>query len=149
MPPDKFNSGIMVLRPNMSRYEELRTASQLIDSYDGSDQGFLNQFSPHRVADLLGCILAGILRLLPTGFPSNTTLYSRWHGGTLQAGCNLSRRSKLMRIAVSSDGKGHTLLWRFIDQALVKVGGDSSSVGCILSLMVMPFPNDLIRSGIW
>ena len=42
--PDRFNSGVMVLDPSTATYEAMRTALRGSASYDGGDQGFLNEF---------------------------------------------------------------------------------------------------------
>jgi glycogenin len=42
--PDRFNSGVMVLRPSIGTFEEMVRALHGSDSYDGGDQGFLNQY---------------------------------------------------------------------------------------------------------
>lgn len=40
--PDCFNSGVMVLRPNMEDYHALLTLAEKGASFDGADQGLLN-----------------------------------------------------------------------------------------------------------
>lgn len=43
--PDCFNSGVMVIRPQESDFEALRKAAQTDNSsFDGADQGLLNQY---------------------------------------------------------------------------------------------------------
>jgi glycogenin glucosyltransferase len=42
MPPDTFNSGLMVIRPSLALHKRVMDARSSIVSYDGSDQGFLN-----------------------------------------------------------------------------------------------------------
>lgn len=44
--PDRFNSGVMVIRPERETFEELIDALFQHPSYDGGDQGFLNSFMP-------------------------------------------------------------------------------------------------------
>ncbi|KAF2455924.1 hypothetical protein BDY21DRAFT_365139 [Lineolata rhizophorae] len=46
--PDAFNTGVMVLTPNMGDYWALRTLAASGDSFDGADQGLLNQYFEHR-----------------------------------------------------------------------------------------------------
>jgi glycogenin glucosyltransferase len=46
-PPDKFNAGVMVIKPNARLFDELLRAIPLLPSYDGGDTGFLNAFFPH------------------------------------------------------------------------------------------------------
>lgn len=43
LPPDTFNSGVMVVTPSASTFKRLQEAAGHIESYDGSDQGFLNR----------------------------------------------------------------------------------------------------------
>jgi len=42
--PDCFNSGVMLLTPNMSDYWALQTLASSGTSFDGADQGLLNQY---------------------------------------------------------------------------------------------------------
>mmetsp|Transcript_30124 Transcript_30124/g.40032 ORF Transcript_30124/g.40032 Transcript_30124/m.40032 type:complete len:287 (-) Transcript_30124:295-1155(-) len=45
-PPDKFNAGLLVLRPSTSVFNDLINASSTMESYDGGDTGFLNAYYP-------------------------------------------------------------------------------------------------------
>ncbi|KAF4549352.1 Glycogenin-like protein [Elsinoe fawcettii] len=46
--PDFFNSGVMVLKPDMGTYWALQTLAASGDSFDGADQGLLNQYYEHK-----------------------------------------------------------------------------------------------------
>ncbi|KAF2091795.1 glycosyltransferase family 8 protein [Saccharata proteae CBS 121410] len=46
--PDAFNTGVMVISPDMGEYWALRTLASSGDSFDGADQGLLNQYYEHR-----------------------------------------------------------------------------------------------------
>jgi glycogenin len=46
--PDAFNSGVMLLTPNMGDYWALQTLAATGDSFDGADQGLLNQYYENR-----------------------------------------------------------------------------------------------------
>lgn len=46
--PDIFNTGVMVLTPDMGEYWALRTLASAGDSFDGADQGLLNQYYEHK-----------------------------------------------------------------------------------------------------
>jgi glycogenin glucosyltransferase len=46
--PDAFNSGVMVISPNMGEYWALQTLAASGDSFDGADQGLLNQYYEHK-----------------------------------------------------------------------------------------------------
>lgn len=46
--PDAFNSGVMALSPHMGDYWALRTLAGAGDSFDGADQGLLNQYYEHK-----------------------------------------------------------------------------------------------------
>ena len=46
--PDIFNTGVMVLAPSDGEYHALRTMALAGDSFDGADQGLLNQYFEHR-----------------------------------------------------------------------------------------------------
>jgi glycogenin glucosyltransferase len=46
--PDAFNTGVMVLTPGMGEYWALQTMAATGDSFDGADQGLLNQYFEHR-----------------------------------------------------------------------------------------------------
>jgi len=41
---DRFNSGVMVIRPDKSVFEDMMTQKDTLITYDGSDQGFLNSY---------------------------------------------------------------------------------------------------------
>ena len=43
-PPDKFNSGVMVIRPNQAAFDNMMGQKSLLANYDGSDTGFLNSY---------------------------------------------------------------------------------------------------------
>ena len=47
IPPDKFNSGVMVVRPNRKTFENMVGQSGLLATQDGSDTGFLNAYYPN------------------------------------------------------------------------------------------------------
>lgn len=44
--PDRFNSGVMVVEPSPALFATLEQALHKCRSYDGGDQGFLNEFFP-------------------------------------------------------------------------------------------------------
>jgi glycogenin glucosyltransferase len=46
--PDAFNTGVMVLTPDMGEYWALQTMASASDSFDGADQGLLNQYFENR-----------------------------------------------------------------------------------------------------
>jgi len=46
--PDAFNTGVMVLSPDMGEYHALKGLAVAGDSFDGADQGLLNQYFEHR-----------------------------------------------------------------------------------------------------
>ncbi|GAM90274.1 hypothetical protein ANO11243_083160 [Dothideomycetidae sp. 11243] len=46
--PDIFNSGVMVLKPDMGTFWALHTMATSGDSFDGADQGLLNQYFEHK-----------------------------------------------------------------------------------------------------
>ncbi|CAM9478726.1 unnamed protein product [Hapterophycus canaliculatus] len=43
-PPDKFNAGVMVVKPSLSVLEDMRAKVDKLPSYDGGDTGFLNAY---------------------------------------------------------------------------------------------------------
>jgi len=57
MPPDRFNTGVMVIEPNATMHRQILASLPSLSSYDGGDQGFLNSFfdawfsspAPHRL----------------------------------------------------------------------------------------------------
>lgn len=59
--PDCFNSGVMVVKPNMDTYEELVNLAEKGETYDGADQGLLNQHFEnwHRLSFGYNCTVAG------------------------------------------------------------------------------------------
>lgn len=51
--PDIFNSGVMVLNPDMGTFWALQSLAASGDSFDGADQGLLNQYYEHKKWDRL------------------------------------------------------------------------------------------------
>jgi len=45
-PPDKFNAGVLVLRPNRAVFARMLEAAPTLASHDKGDTGFLNSFFP-------------------------------------------------------------------------------------------------------
>jgi len=47
-PPDRFNAGVLLLRPDMDLFDDLlrHVNSRTLSSYDGGDTGFLNAYLP-------------------------------------------------------------------------------------------------------
>ncbi len=43
-PPDRFNSGVMVIEPSRAELDRMLEKTESLSSYDGSDQGFLNSY---------------------------------------------------------------------------------------------------------
>lgn len=46
--PDAFNTGVMALTPHMGEYWALQGLAASGDSFDGADQGLLNQYYEHK-----------------------------------------------------------------------------------------------------
>lgn len=46
--PDAFNTGVMVISPHMGTYWSLKTLASAGDSFDGADQGLLNQYYEYK-----------------------------------------------------------------------------------------------------
>jgi glycogenin glucosyltransferase len=46
--PDAFNTGVMMLTPNMGDFWAMQTLASTGDSFDGADQGLLNQYFEHK-----------------------------------------------------------------------------------------------------
>ena len=46
MPPDKFNAGVLVVRPSQSVFDNMMAQASLLATYDGGDTGFLNAYFP-------------------------------------------------------------------------------------------------------
>ncbi|KKA19226.1 Glycogenin [Rasamsonia emersonii CBS 393.64] len=65
--PDIFNSGVMVLRPNIQDYYSLRALAERGISFDGGDQGLLNTHFKnwHRLSFTYNCTPNGNYQYLP------------------------------------------------------------------------------------
>ncbi|QKX56620.1 uncharacterized protein TRUGW13939_03725 [Talaromyces rugulosus] len=65
--PDIFNSGVMVLRPNMQDYYSLCALAESGTSFDGADQGLLNMHFNrwHRLSFTYNCTPSGNYQYLP------------------------------------------------------------------------------------
>lgn len=67
-PPDKFNAGVLYLRPNINTFRALCEALPVLESYDGGDTGFLNAFFPDWYK-------SSSAARLPFGYNMQRTLY--------------------------------------------------------------------------
>jgi len=67
-PPDKFNAGVMFLKPNESTFWDLRSKLGHLPSYDGGDTGYLNAY----FSDWYKC---GAESRLPFGYNAQRTVY--------------------------------------------------------------------------
>ena len=45
-PPDNFNAGVLIIRPDMKVFRQMLSKIEEIETYDGGDTGFLNHFFP-------------------------------------------------------------------------------------------------------
>ncbi|KAL8773019.1 MAG: hypothetical protein Q9209_002039 [Squamulea sp. 1 TL-2023] len=65
--PDCFNSGVLVLSPNMGDYYALTALAQRGISFDGADQGLLNMHFPnwHRLSFTYNCTPSGNYQYVP------------------------------------------------------------------------------------
>ncbi|KAI4140234.1 MAG: hypothetical protein LQ341_003923 [Variospora aurantia] len=65
--PDCFNSGLLVLSPNMGDYYSLLALAQRGISFDGADQGLLNTYFRdwHRLSFIYNCTPSGNYQYLP------------------------------------------------------------------------------------
>ncbi|DBA02998.1 TPA: hypothetical protein N0F65_003186, partial [Lagenidium giganteum] len=45
-PPDRFNAGVLVIKPNREFFQQLMSKANVLKSYDGGDTGFLNMYFP-------------------------------------------------------------------------------------------------------
>ncbi|CAG8100899.1 unnamed protein product [Penicillium olsonii] len=65
--PDCFNSGLMVLRPNLQDYYALRALAQRGISFDGADQGLLNMHFQdwHRLSFTYNCTPSANYQYIP------------------------------------------------------------------------------------
>ncbi|CCI39581.1 unnamed protein product [Albugo candida] len=45
-PPDRFNAGVLVVKPDYNVFQELLAKARAVKSYDGGDTGFLNLVFP-------------------------------------------------------------------------------------------------------
>lgn len=52
MPPDKFNAGVMVIRPSESVFRNMMDQRSLLTTYDGGDTGFLNAYFSEWYTDM-------------------------------------------------------------------------------------------------
>ena len=65
--PDCFNSGVLVLKPNMADFYSLLALAQRGISFDGADQGLLNMHfrSYHRISFRYNCTPSSHYQYLP------------------------------------------------------------------------------------
>jgi glycogenin glucosyltransferase len=67
-PPDRFNAGVLYLRPSKETFLQLCAQLPVLVSYDGGDTGFLNAFFPHWYS-------GPAASRLPFGYNMQRTLY--------------------------------------------------------------------------
>ena len=46
-PPDKFNAGVLIIKPSVKIFEDMKSKTFELKSYDGGDTGFLNAYFPN------------------------------------------------------------------------------------------------------
>ncbi|OXV10971.1 hypothetical protein Egran_01263 [Elaphomyces granulatus] len=65
--PDCFNSGVMVLRPNMQDYHSLRALAERGISFDGADQGLFNMHFKkwHKLSFIYNCTPSANYQYIP------------------------------------------------------------------------------------
>lgn len=51
-PPDKFNAGVLVVRPSQSVFDNMMAQASLLVSHDGGDTGFLNAYYSNWYAEM-------------------------------------------------------------------------------------------------
>lgn len=70
--PDRFSSGVMVLEPNAEVFTHMVHELSRVESYDGGDQGFLNNFFPDWYA-------LSVEHRLPVGYNMAHFIYQFMH----------------------------------------------------------------------
>lgn len=67
-PPDRFNAGVLLVRPSAVLFQRMLLLTQELPSYDGGDTGFLNAFFPQWFA-------GDAASRLPFGYNAQRTMY--------------------------------------------------------------------------
>jgi alpha-N-acetylglucosamine transferase len=75
--PDAFNSGVMVATPSIETFDALTAMMKQRGSWDGGDQGLLNDFFPnwHRLSFTYNVTPSAYYTCVPSLFLSASTLY--------------------------------------------------------------------------
>ena len=104
--PDCFNSGVMVIKPNRNTYERILGLWRSSGSFDGGDQGLLNDyFRDDSVQELLNTDQsAGVWKRLPFAFNVTPTAFYSY----LPA---LEARQDQVRIVHFIGSEGKPWLW--------------------------------------
>ncbi|KAL4941479.1 hypothetical protein BDV06DRAFT_212624 [Aspergillus oleicola] len=91
--PDCFNSGVMVLRPNMQDYFSLKALAERGTSFDGADQGLLNMHFKdwHRLSFTYNCTPSANYQYVPAYKHFKSTI-SLVHFIGFQKPWNMSRQ---------------------------------------------------------
>ncbi|KAG5178156.1 Glycosyltransferase, family GT8 [Tribonema minus] len=71
-PPDKFNAGVLLVKPNEAIFQDMMRKIPELPSYDGGDTGFLNAYFPNWFT------YAAEARL-PFGYNAQRTMYWMTH----------------------------------------------------------------------
>ena len=86
-PPDKFNAGVMVIRPSKSVFENMMAQSSLLTTYDGGDTGYLNAYFPEWFTEMPP------MARLPFGYNAQRFLFH----------CTYDKQPNYWDLAVSPD----------------------------------------------
>lgn len=100
--PDRFNSGVMVLRPSEATFSRMVAELALASSYDGGDQGFLNTFFAHWYA-------MPAANRLPVGYNMAHFIYQFMKGHPAAAAA-LQREAKILHYMVQKPWKARSTL---------------------------------------
>jgi alpha-N-acetylglucosamine transferase len=100
--PDRFNSGVMVLDPSEGTFERMIQELGRAPSYDGGDQGFLNQFFG-------GWYAKPVEHRLPVGYNMAHFIYQFMHSHA-SAWKNLQHEIKIVHYLVQKPWSARSTL---------------------------------------
>lgn len=100
--PDQFNSGVMVLEPSQAVFDRMIAALSEHGSYDGGDQGFLNEFFTNWYA-------MPVANRLPVGYNMANFIYQFMRGHP-HVKATLEKNAKIIHFLVQKPWQATTVL---------------------------------------
>ena len=158
--PDCFNSGVFLLKPSLHTFQELSAFAKNMDSFDGSDQGLLNEFfhltgpsqySWSRIPFTYNCTLSSNYEYAPAMVRFQNDIHVLHFIGSLKPWNErfISGKQNLFALDFFSDGDKKTiydLWWNIFDS--LHIAGNNPKELLVLSENLQPDRVEIIHRPI-